>query len=92
MHAALLQINPTVGALSSNADLIIEEAHRAAEAGADLIITPECALSGYPPEDLILKDHFCSDCQHEINRLLTELPKHTPYFSRSPASSKRKKT
>ena len=78
MHAALLQINPTVGALSSNADLIIEEAHRAAEAGADLIITPN-ALSGYPPEDLILKDHFCSDCQHEINRLLTELPKH-PLF------------
>lgn len=76
MHAALLQINPTVGALRSNADLIIKEAHRAAEAGAELIITPECALSGYPPEDLILKDHFCSDCQHEINRLLTKLPKY----------------
>ena len=76
MHVALLQINPTVGALRSNADLIIKEAHRAAKAGAELIITPECALSGYPPEDLILKDHFCSDCQSEINRLLTELPEH----------------
>ncbi len=76
MHAALLQINPTVGALRSNAKLIIEEAHHAAEAGADLIITPECALSGYPPEDLILKDYFCTDCQRELDRLLTELPKH----------------
>ena len=75
MHAALLQINPTVGALRSNADLIIQEAHRAADAGAELLITPECALSGYPPEDLILKDHFCADCQNELDRLINELPK-----------------
>ena len=75
MHAALLQINPTVGALRSNADLIIQEAHRAADAGAELLITPECALSGYPPEDLILKDHFCADCQNELDSLINELPK-----------------
>ena len=75
MHAALLQINPTVGALRANADLLIQEAHRATEAGADLLITPECALSGYPPEDLILKDHFCTDCQNELDRLIRKLPK-----------------
>ena len=75
MHAALLQINPTVGALRSNADLIIQEAHRAADVGAELLITPECALSGYPPEDLILKDHFCADCQNELDSLINELPK-----------------
>ena len=75
MHAALLQINPTVGALRSNDDLIIQEAHRAADAGAELLITPECALSGYPPEDLILKDHFCADCQNELDSLINELPK-----------------
>ena len=75
MHAALLQINPTVGALRSNADLIIQEAHRAADAGAELLITPECALSGYPPEDLILQDHFCADCQRQLHCPINEPPK-----------------
>ena len=74
MHSALIQINPTLGALQHNADLILNQARHAAEQGAQLIVTPELALSGYPPEDLILKDHFCADCQHQLDRLQKELP------------------
>lgn len=74
MKTALIQMNPTVGALKSNTDLIISKAREAADAGATLIVFPELAIAGYPPEDLILKDHFCSDCELEIERLKTLLP------------------
>ncbi|NBX02926.1 MAG: NAD+ synthase [Alphaproteobacteria bacterium] len=53
---ALAQINPTVGDIAGNAALLAtayDEAH-----GADIIIAPELALTGYPPEDLILMPHF----------------------------------
>ncbi len=74
MITALVQMNPTVGALQSNADLIVSNAWKAAEAGAELILFPELALAGYPPEDLILKDHFCNDCALQLERLRKELP------------------
>ena len=54
---ALAQINITVGAISENADKIVAFAERAAGQGAYLIVFPELALSGYPPEDLLLKRH-----------------------------------
>ncbi len=74
MKTALIQMNPTVGALESNADLIISNAWKAFEQGAELILFPELALSGYPPEDLILKDHFCGDCARQLERLREQLP------------------
>ncbi|OUX38857.1 MAG: hypothetical protein CBE26_00295 [Kiritimatiellaceae bacterium TMED266] len=74
MQSALLQINPTLGALEHNTDIILGQAREAANRGAQLIVTPELALSGYPPEDLILKDHFCNDCQDQLDRLQQELP------------------
>ncbi len=74
MNTALIQMNPTVGALQQNADMVIERARTAFESGAQLILFPELTISGYPPEDLILKDHFCADCEAQLNRLKTELP------------------
>ncbi len=74
MKAALVQMNSTVGALQANVALILERAAAAHEAGAQLIVFPELAVSGYPPEDLILKDHFCTDCERQIDRLERELP------------------
>jgi len=53
---ALAQINPTVGDLTGNIRRI--EAARAGAKGADLVVFPELAISGYPPEDLVLKDAF----------------------------------
>ncbi len=54
----LLQINPTVGAVSANAACIAEAYARARAAGVDLAVTPELALSGYPPEDLVRRAAF----------------------------------
>ena len=55
---ALAQINPTVGDLSGNAERIISAARDAAAQGADLVLYPEMALTGYPPEDLVLIPAF----------------------------------
>ena len=71
---ALCQINPTVGDLGRNADLIATYAVRAAKGGASLIVFPELALSGYPPEDLILKRHFLEDCWSALESLAPKLP------------------
>ncbi len=74
MKTVLVQLNPTVGALEANAQLVIDQARYAAAEGARLVIFPELVLSGYPPEDLILKDHFCTDCEVQLERLRTQLP------------------
>src|SRR5471032_3066257 len=58
MKIALLQINPTVGDLAGNARLILDALRVAGAAGADLAGTPELALVGYLPRDLLLSDGF----------------------------------
>ena len=55
---ALAQINPTVGDIDGNLDRIRAARAEAAETGADLVICGELAVSGYPPEDLVLKRAF----------------------------------
>jgi len=55
---ALLQINPTVGDLHGNSRLIVDGSREAARLGADLAVTPELALVGYLPRDLLLNDGF----------------------------------
>ena len=77
MKTALIQFNPTVGALEENADRIIEFAKSAAADGANLIVFPELSLCGYPPEDLILRPHFIEDCAKQLDRLAAELPAET---------------
>jgi NAD+ synthase (glutamine-hydrolysing) len=62
MRIALAQINPTVGDLRGNVEIIAAFAARAREAGADLVLLPELALAGYPPEDLLLNPHFVREC------------------------------
>ena len=68
-------MNPSVGALEENANRIIADAQSAAEAGAQLIVFPELALCGYPPEDLILRPQFIQDCDKQLKRLADKLPK-----------------
>ncbi|HEY1273685.1 MAG TPA: NAD+ synthase [Thermoleophilaceae bacterium] len=58
LHVALAQINTTVGDIPGNSAKIADYAERARDAGAALVVFPELALSGYPPEDLLLKTHF----------------------------------
>ncbi len=58
LRIALAQVNPTVGDLEGNADLIVEWSRKAASAGADLVLFPEMMLTGYPVEDLALRASF----------------------------------
>src|SRR5438046_7563492 len=58
MKIGFAQINTTVGDLSSNCELIIGAYERLAAAGAELVLTPELAITGYPPQDLVFKSRF----------------------------------
>jgi NAD+ synthase (glutamine-hydrolysing) len=70
LRLALAQINPSVGDLAGNTRCIISTAARAAEAGAHLVCFPELALPGYPPEDLLLKPNFISDCRSALDDVI----------------------
>ena len=61
MRLALCQMNPTVGDINGNAQRIREGIDAATSHGAQLILFPELALTGYPPEDLLLRERFLSD-------------------------------
>jgi NAD+ synthase (glutamine-hydrolysing) len=61
LRVALAQINPTVGDLEGNSRLIIDWIGRARDQGADIVCFPELAITGYPPEDLVLKRSFVRD-------------------------------
>ena len=61
MRIALAQINTTVGDIAGNAKRAVNALDKARDAGADLVLLPELALTGYPPEDLLHKAHFIDD-------------------------------
>ncbi len=69
MRIALAQVNSTVGALEANTALVIEKMRAAEAAGADIVAFPELVISGYPPEDLLLKDHFLSGCRDALQQV-----------------------
>ncbi len=69
LRIALAQINPTVGDASGNADRIIERLGQARQQGAVLLVTPELALSGYPPEDLLFHRGFRRRIDSALARL-----------------------
>jgi len=73
MKIALLQINPTVGDVTGNAQLIADAAISAGRAGADLAITPELALAGYLPRDLLLNAGFVHRCWDAVASLAQTL-------------------
>jgi NAD+ synthetase len=66
MKIAIAQINATVGDLTGNVSRIIEFAARAQGEGANLMVTPELALCGYPPEDLLLREDFLAACDQAL--------------------------
>ena len=74
MRIALAQVNCRVGDVAGNADRLLAAAAEAQAAGADLLVTPELALSGYPPEDLLLRADFLQVCDAALQRLATEAP------------------
>src|SRR5438046_2583592 len=69
MKIALGQINPTVGDFSGNARRIVDNARRARESGAGLVIFPELSICGYPPRDLVEKPAFVSRNQEVLEQM-----------------------
>jgi len=71
---AVAQLNCVLGDLSGNAAKILDWATRAKAAGAQVLLTPELSLCGYPPEDLLLRDGFFRDCAATLEQLAAALP------------------
>jgi NAD+ synthase len=63
LNIAIAQLNPQVGAIEKNVAVIKAAYAQAAALGADLVVTPELSISGYPPEDLVLKPAFVAACE-----------------------------
>src|ERR1700742_576094 len=72
LRISLAQLNPTVGAVAANADLVREARRRAAADSADLVMLSELFLAGYPPEDLVLKPSFQAACRAATEKLAAE--------------------
>ena len=73
MRIALAQINPVVGDIAGNELLITNAIADARAAGAALVCLPELAMTGYPPEDLLLKDHVLSDVAAALERIAEQV-------------------
>lgn len=69
MKVGFAQINPIVGDLSGNCDQIARAYRNLSEQGAELVITPELAIAGYPPQDLVFKSRFVPENIEALERL-----------------------
>ncbi len=78
MRVALLQINPTAGDIAGNAALIIRGARQVQDQGADLIVTPELALMGYLPRDLLMNRDSCAAACQALREIASELASAPP--------------
>ncbi|MGU3495635.1 NAD+ synthase [Xanthobacteraceae bacterium A53D] len=72
LHIAVAQLNPTVGDVAGNAQKVRAARDEAAGQGADLVVFSELFLSGYPPEDLVLKPAFQAACRAALEELAAE--------------------
>jgi NAD+ synthase (glutamine-hydrolysing) len=72
MRLALAQINTTVGDLDGNRERILARLAEAKEAGADIVLFPELAVTGYPPEDLLLRPSFVDAAEESLGQIARE--------------------
>jgi NAD+ synthetase len=89
MKVGFAQINTTVGDLRGNCEKILNAYHRAVEQGAEFVLTPELALTGYPPQDLLFKSQFVPmnlEILAQLHREIGEVPLLTGFvdFNGSP--------
>jgi NAD+ synthase (glutamine-hydrolysing) len=73
LNVAIAQINSVVGDLAGNAKQILDAAHHAARLNADIVVTPELSLVGYPPEDLLLRPAFYAKAAEVLAQLAADL-------------------
>ncbi len=76
MKFAIAQLNPTVGDLAHNAQQVLDAARQADRLGAQVLVTTELVLCGYPPRDLLLQPDFIAAMGHTLEALATEVPPH----------------
>ena len=81
MRLALAQLNPLVGDLAGNGELILAACHQAAAQGADLVLTPELSLWGYPPRDLLLRPSLIAKQGVVLNQLAAALARELPQLA-----------
>src|SRR5574340_682211 len=72
LRISMAQMNPTVGDLAGNRARIIDCIKQARKLGADIVAFPEMALTGYPPEDLLLKPQFVKDNLRALRQIQKE--------------------
>ena len=87
MRLALAQIDTTVGDLDGNRERILARLAEAKEAGADVVLFPELAVTGYPPEDLLLRPSFVQAAEQ-----LAARRSHARRAASSPSSARRTST
>jgi len=73
MRIALAQLNPTIGDVAGNVRRILAAYERGRDEGADLVVTPELSIIGYPPKDLLLKPAFVADNLAALERIAAEV-------------------
>ncbi|MCC3407401.1 MAG: NAD+ synthase [Microcoleus sp. PH2017_10_PVI_O_A] len=74
MKIAIAQLNPTIGDICGNSNLILEAAKQAQIEGANLLLTPELSLLGYPPRDLLMDASFIAAASAQLQQLARALP------------------
>ena len=72
MRLALAQINTTVGDLDGNRERILSRLNEARAAAADIVLFPELAITGYPPEDLLLRPSFIRAAERSLGEIARE--------------------
>ena len=80
LTVALAQCNFLLGDLKGNVQKILDQAKRASSGGAHVLVTPELSLTGYPPEDLLLREAFLNDVDHQLEHLRQELAQYKDLF------------
>jgi len=80
MRIALAQVNTTVGDLDGNRDLILRYVGQSRDMGCDLVAFPELCVTGYPPEDLLLRSRFVADQRRIAEQIAAEMDRITCVF------------
>ena len=78
LKITIAQINPILGDLNFNSKIILENANAASDGGSDVLITPELSLTGYPPEDLLLRTSFLEQVDKKLNELIHRVQNSSP--------------
>ena len=78
MKITIAQINPILGNLAANSKMIFESARQATLDGSSVLITPELSLTGYPPEDLLLKKCFIEEVDKALKTLVAKVGENLP--------------